>query len=93
MTSLAYPWRRKHWHHSADLLARIRASLLILAGHETEICGICGGAVEVVWWCDDVELWSRLTGWGEGGVACVRCFDRLAERERLILQWVPRVLA
>lgn len=94
MTALTYPWWRKHWHPSAGLIARIRATVLIALGYETEICGLCGGKVEIVWWCEDEALWERLTGWANGsGIACIGCFDDLATREDLILQWVPRPLA
>lgn len=93
MTALSYPWRRKNWHPAAGLIARIRASVLILLGHETEICALCGGKVEVVWWCESHDLWTRLTGWSDGqGIVCISCFDELAERDGVILQWTPRRL-
>lgn len=92
MTTFIYPWRRKHWHSSAGRIARIKSTILIALGHETEICGLCGGKVGVVWWCEEA-LWERLTGWPDGeGVACIGCFDDLAAREGLIFQWVPRPL-
>lgn len=67
--------------------------MLVLRGHETEICCYCGGKVGVVWWCPDGELWAKLTGWQNGGgVCCVQCFDRLADGAGILFQWQATVL-
>jgi hypothetical protein len=81
-------FRDKIWHPLATWRSRIRALILILRGHETEICCICGGAVGLVWWCKDNALWERLTEWKNGdGVCCIRCFDELAQNAGLLLLW------
>lgn len=84
---IGYVFNVQIWHSSAQWTARIRALLLILGGHETEICGVCGGAVTQVWWCQDKALWTKITGWGNGGVMCTGCFDRLADKAGISLQW------
>lgn len=86
-----YVFNSKSWHPSAKWTARVRALLLVLRGHETEICCYCGGKVGVVWWCQDSDLWSRLTGWEDGGISCVDCFDSLAQKAGLLLQWAATV--
>jgi hypothetical protein len=80
-----WAFRRKMF---GSQLARLRAVLLILCGHETEICSECGRGVNCVWWCDDSALWERVTSWkGGGGVCCPRCFERMAERQGVSLRW------
>lgn len=83
-----WSFRRKNWHPEHRWYARLRALVLILGGHETVICAICGGKVGVVWWCEDAVLWTTLTGWDDGGICCVQCFDDLArDRTPTFLQW------
>jgi hypothetical protein len=77
----------------ASFRARLRATLLVLRGHETEICSECGGAVGVVWWCDDNDLWERITGEQDGGgVWCVQCFDNKAVQHKVYLRWKVTLL-
>ena len=79
---------RKNWHRTAPWWAPLRAWFLVLAGHETEICCLCGGKVGLVWWCPDDKLWAVLTGWTNGeGLSCARCFDALAQRNGIFLRW------
>jgi hypothetical protein len=89
---IGWVFRDRQFHPSASWFARVRAVILILGGHETEICCICGRGVDAVWWCQDGELWARLTGWTEGGgCTCVGCFDRLADNAGVFLQWTARL--
>lgn len=77
MTSVAWVFRRR-WHPERTRFARLRALLLVLSGYETEICGRCGGKVEMVWHAPD-DLWLHRSGFPTpGGVLCVPCFDELA---------------
>lgn len=77
----------KHWHPKVRWYARVRAATLILCGHETEICGLCGGKVGLVWHAPD-ELWLSLSGFpGDAGVLCLPCFDRQAEAKGISLCW------
>jgi hypothetical protein len=56
-----------------------------------EYCDDCGIRVRLVWWADDA-LWHELTSATHGeGVFCPRCFDRRAERRRILLRWTPTV--
>jgi hypothetical protein len=82
----------KHWHVERRWYARARALLLFWLGHETEVCAICGGKVGVVWWCEDQVLWETVTGWGDGGISCVQCFDDLARlHDQPLVQWTCRL--
>lgn len=84
---------RKIWHKDAKKSAKLRALLLVLKGYESEICTICGRAVEVVWWCEDNLLWEELTDYKNGGgVLCVRCFDDRASNKGIVLNWNPSVI-
>ncbi len=90
---IRYVFAGKNWHPKAGRWAKVRAFLLVISGHETEMCAICGRAVEMVWWCERDDLWAKLTGWqGGGGVCCVRCFSRLAEDAGICLQWSASML-
>ena len=91
MTSVSWV-ARKHWHPEAGLLARLRALAWILLGYEYEICGLCGGRVDVVWTASDGD-WQDLSGFEDGGVLCVGCFDTQAERRGRYLRWVPEPLS
>ena len=72
----------------ANRRARLRALLLIMSGHETEICSECGRGVNCDWWCTDNALWERVTGEADGGgVCCPRCFERMAEAKGVGLRW------
>lgn len=90
-----YVLRKKSFHRDHQRLARLRAWLLVLKGHETEICCFCGRAVEVVWWCEDKNIWGQVTGWTNGGgVSCLKCFDRLFDKKAKgcgFLTWTCKV--
>jgi hypothetical protein len=60
-------------------------ALLVLRGHETEICYRCGRGVDVVWHAPD-ELFWRVNG-SDVGCLCVGCFDLMAEQQGLVLFW------
>lgn len=82
----------KSWHLTASRWARIRAFLLVLGGHEGEICCVCGRKMEAVWWCPEQQLWSVLTDWTDGGgLACIKCFDRLAQEKGIRFIWKPEI--
>jgi hypothetical protein len=88
MTDLAWVLK-KHWHPERRWYARTRAFILILLGHETEICGLCGGKIGVVWTANDPD-WRRLSGFpSDGGVLCVSCYDGQAKKRGESLRWVP----
>ncbi len=56
---------------------------------ESEHCYDCGSAVSVVWTAPD-HMWSTVTGRPDGGgLLCVRCFDKRAEQQGVLLRWVP----
>jgi len=66
---------RSFWHH-------------VLCAYDSETCGKCGRRVEAAWLADN-DLWTEIVG-HDGGILCIRCFDReLADRGRFV-QWVPR---
>jgi hypothetical protein len=82
----------KHFHESASWWARVRALWIVLGGHETEICCLCGRGVNAVWWCQDGALWEQVTGWIDGGgVSCMACFERAAVRQSVFLKWTATV--
>lgn len=81
--------KKKHMHKDAKWYARIRAIILVLRGHETEICCFCGAGVNLVWWCPYNDLWAKLTGWEDGGLSCIHCFDKLARTAGVFLNWSP----
>lgn len=86
-------WRGKCLHPKRPRFANARMLWLALTCYETERCDVCGWKVEVVWWCDNPGLWEKLTNYeGGGGVTCVKCFDRLAEAQGILIQWRPIVL-
>lgn len=84
-----YVFNKKIWHKSAKWTAKARALWLVLIGHEAEMCLFCGGRVAFVWWCQDSILWTKLTGWQEGGICCMKCFDTLATKAGILLVWSP----
>jgi hypothetical protein len=85
---LRWTWRRKTYRADAFWFARIRTTAWVLLGHETEICGRCGGRVNKVWWCDDPQLWIKVTGWNHGGgVLCSTCFEHFAAKRGIALRW------
>jgi hypothetical protein len=53
----------------------------------TEVCRDCGAQVGLYWHATD-ELWTSVTG-SEGGILCVRCFDRRAWAQNRLLRWEP----
>lgn len=87
---IGWAFRKKQF---SSRWARLRGVLLILSGHETEICSECGGAVGVVWWCDEQPLWEKVTGEMDGGGTwCPRCFHCAAKRQGEYLRWAVRRL-
>lgn len=69
-------FRRKGWHPRVRRLARVRSLYWTLVrGHETEICGRCGGPVRLVFHAPDA-LWLRYCGTNQPphGVLCPACF-------------------
>lgn len=54
-----------------------------------EFCEVCGRRQPLVWWSSDA-LWLQLNGRVNGAV-CPTCFDCEAERQGMILRWVPEV--
>lgn len=77
----------KVFHKEARWYARLLSLYLAVTGFETERCLFCGWKVGVIWWCNDQELWSKITGYGEGGICCVRCFNLRAEQKNVLLRW------
>lgn len=91
-------WRK---HYTGGLPARLRCFWHVaLRRYETEICEECGGPVGLVWWCDDDELWERVTGQAKtlgsreaaGGIWCTPCFDAGSKKLGIVVRWHPRVL-
>ena len=62
----------------------------LLGGGSPEVCRRCGADVGLVWAAPHA-LWNGLTG-GPNGILCVKCFDKLARRNGIILRWAPEVL-
>lgn len=54
---------------------------------EGEVCQRCDKEVGVVWHAPN-KLWRKVTGFREGGILCVRCFDDLVwERLGTFVYW------
>lgn len=78
--------RGKYWLNYRLRSARLRALYWhLIRNHETEICGRCGGPVQIVFHTPD-HIWELATGnardpGGEsgGGVLCPPCVDALVE--------------
>jgi hypothetical protein len=84
----------KVFHSEASRLALWRSLWLALIGYETERCSFCGWKVGLVWWCDSTALWERVTGFREGGgICCVKCFERRANKTGIALRWKPDLLS
>jgi hypothetical protein len=87
-----YVLNKKSFHPQAQKLSIIKALVLVLFGHETEICNFCGSKVEYIWWSDDY-LWKILTGYKNGeGISCMKCFEKLAQKHKLLIRWVATEL-
>jgi hypothetical protein len=54
-----------------------------------ESCDRCGIRQPLVWWCEDNELYKRVTG-TENGIFCPKCFDKMAEQKGIFIRWIPR---
>lgn len=71
-------------------LARLKAwaarHMLVL-----EFCHDCGRHVVQIWTAAD-PLWARFTEPRQYPL-CIGCFDRRAQREGVLLRWVPQVIA
>jgi hypothetical protein len=80
-------WERRPCCNPAALVRAVW--WLFVRGYESEICYDCGRPVATVWWAEG-SLWSRLTGWGEGGLLCMGCFARRAGRQSVALNWSAR---
>lgn len=82
----------------AILLIKFKLLLCRLGFTVTEICEVCGSQVGLVWWADN-ELYIKITneepvaGDNIAGIYCIKCFDELAMKQNIILQWVPKILA
>jgi len=78
VTDIAWVFRR-HWHPKRRRFAHLRALWwIIVRRHETEICGLCGGPVGLVWHAPDALWWERSGFPTDAGVLCIRCFDEQA---------------
>lgn len=62
----------------------------ILRGYEYELCQCCGNPVGCVWRTDN-DTWLKVVG-VEGGVLCIKCFDRKAWDSGLTIKWVHEEL-
>jgi hypothetical protein len=65
-----------------DLLCRIGLGSLLI-----EYCDDCGIRQPLVWWCNDKQLWSEITG--GVGTHCPKCFDARAAKLGIHLRWYP----
>jgi len=77
----------KAFRKDAFWSARLRCIFHTLCGHETEICQRCGGKVNIVWWCADIHIWSKVTGCDGNGVLCANCFDGLANDKNIFVRF------
>jgi hypothetical protein len=82
----------RDFHLHPLVIAKVAICKLGLAGvfDLIEFCHRCGRRVHEVWHGSDA-LWNAITGMGEGGVRCVRCFDRECRDRGVLLMWEPRV--
>jgi hypothetical protein len=78
--------RGRDWPPYRLRLARLRCLYWTARGHETEICGRCGGRVRLVFHVPDA-IWTAVTGYtraldGEAapGVLCPACVTELYDR-------------
>jgi hypothetical protein len=81
------------WRKAESPAAVLRALLNVF--YDSETCNRCGRRY-LLWWCPDNELFARVTGREYhppyvGGLYCPRCFDKLARKQGLVLEWNPRV--
>lgn len=53
---------------------------------EGETCQACGRCYDTVWRAPD-PLWARVSGKGEAGKLCPRCFDEKARTQGIALYW------
>jgi hypothetical protein len=95
-------WNGWHWALETARIGGAVAALRVLwdayaRGHNGETCQRCGRAY-LLWWADDA-LYATVTGYtprvGDlmGGLFCLACFDRMAERKGIILSWKPLLLS
>lgn len=78
-------WRKSY---TGGLLARARAFWHhVLCCYGSETCGQCGRRVEAAWLADN-QLWEEVMG-HEGGLLCIRCFDRELSYRGCFIRWVP----
>lgn len=82
----------RDFHLHPLVLLKVAICKLGLAGvfGLIEFCHRCGRRVNVFWRASP-GLWNHVTGMGDGGVRCVRCFDHECRARGLSLMWVPRI--
>lgn len=79
-------WRQPY----IGLGARIRAfGHHVVRGYTGETCQECGRPVGVAWLAED-GLWREVIG-TEGGIRCIRCFDRELEHRGIFVRWRPEL--
>ena len=77
------------FHAHPRVLLKLALSRFVIV---TEFCHRCGKRVRECWWSPQ-PLWNEVTGMGEAGCRCPRCFERDAEAKGILLRWVPRIEA
>ena len=79
-------WRK---NYTGGFVARARALWHhVLCHYGSETCGECGRRVEAAWLADN-NLWREVMG-HDGGLLCIRCFDRELARRGRFVRWIPR---
>jgi hypothetical protein len=61
---------------------------VIIRGHDGELCEECG--LNYVLWHAPDDLYTEVVGCA-GGLLCPACFDRIADDQGIVLEWVPTV--